>query len=132
MKIRFMIGLMVLFPGLGLGSKPSRAEPIKAGQWLEMYDHQLDPEARKWAELTISDIEDGFGWANAELRSRRNTPPLYCSPPKLALTGPQLIDILRRAIADESPLPNRLSNQLLGFALLISLQRVFPCPPGSN
>jgi hypothetical protein len=131
MKIRFMIILMVLVPGIGLTSKPSRAEEVKAGQFLEMYDQQLGPEARKEAEIIISYIEDGFGWANAELTSRK-TPPLYCLPPKLALTGPQLIDILRRAIAEQAPLPNPLSDQLLGLALLVSLERVFPCPPGSN
>ena len=97
-----------------------------------MYDHQMDSEARTEAELMVSYIGDAFGWANVELSSRRKTLPLYCPPSKVAITGPQLIDILRRAIAEEPPLPNPLSNQAFGFALLVSLERVFPCVPGSK
>jgi hypothetical protein len=57
-------------------------------------------EERKTIELRLTTIEDGLGWANAELR-HRNTSPLFCPPDRLALTGTQLIDILRRAIKDD-------------------------------
>lgn len=84
----------------------------------------MDEGARKEFELTVSHMEDAFGWANAALGFRK-TPPLFCQPPKLAITGSQLINILRRAIVEEQPLSNPLSNQ----PLLVSLQRVFPCLP---
>ena len=123
-----MVIWAVLISGVGLAIEPSHAEPPNAGRLLEMYDHELDKGAQEEFELIISYIAEGFGWANAELR-RRKTPPLYCPPPKLAITAPQLIDILRRAIVEDQPLSNPLSNQALGFALLVSLERAFPCPP---
>ena len=53
---------------------------------------------------------------------------------KLVLTAPQLINILRRTIVEDQRLSisNPLSYFPLGFALLVSLERVFSCLPQSN
>jgi hypothetical protein len=129
MKIRMMMMILAALSSIiGLAIEPCHAQQPNAGRLLEMYDHEMDEEARQLFEFTVSHIQDAFGWANAELRGRK-TRPLYCAPPKLALTAPQLINILRKGIIEEPPLANPLSNQPLGFALLVSLQRAFPCPP---
>jgi hypothetical protein len=80
-----------------------------------------DQEARQEAEFGISMIETGLEWANVEARHR--TQPLFCLPQKLVMTGSQLINVVRRGIEED----RRLANLPLGFALLVSLERVFPC-----
>jgi hypothetical protein len=111
MKIRVVIWA-ALISGIGLAIEPSHAEPPNAGRLLEMYDHELDEGAQKEFELIISYIADGFGWANAELR-RRKTPPLYCPPPKMAITAPQLIDICAAQLLRINRYPIRYPIKLL-------------------
>ena len=48
---------------------------------------------------------------------------LYCPPDRSAMTGSQVIDILRRALKEEP----RLGDRPIGFAVLAALQRAFPC-----
>jgi hypothetical protein len=101
--------------------QPSRAES-NADLSLEMYDRG-DQAARETFELGILMIETGFEWANADLQFRK-TQQLFCLPGKLAFTSFQLIKILRRGIQEDQ----RLAKHPLGFALLVSMKRVFPCP----
>ena len=52
--------------------------------------------------------------------------PVYCPPQAAALTGPQLMAILERFIADN---PNS-ADKTYGYALSAGLCRAFPCAPG--
>src|SRR5262245_60892346 len=56
--------------------------------------HALIPEG---VEKTAFIFESGLNWANV-FQERRGRPPICCPPPKLALTGSQLIDILKREV----------------------------------
>jgi hypothetical protein len=71
-------------------------------------------------------METGFGWANAVL-SDGGGKPLYCVPPKVVLTGEQLIDILRRYIEEPKTRPHAIGSQELGLVLLQALRDAFPC-----
>jgi hypothetical protein len=119
--------LTTLISNNGLANEPSQTQPPRAGWLLEAYDHDgMEEGARQLFELSVFEIADAFGWANAELKGRK-TSPLYCEPPTQALTAPQLIDLLRKGITNEPPLPHPLSDMPLAFALLVSLQRAYPC-----
>jgi hypothetical protein len=65
---------------------------------------------------------NGFAWANADLKYRKRE-PLYCPPGKLALTGEQLIDILRRKVRHDPA----FGSEYVGLGLLFALQETFPC-----
>jgi hypothetical protein len=66
-----------------------------------------------------------MGWANTFLEEHRKEPPLYCVPPKLALTGEQIIDMLRKEIKDKP----READLEVGLVMMLLLQEVFPCSP---
>jgi hypothetical protein len=76
----------------------------------------------------VVDIEDGLAWANMALAQYRKEQPLYCVPTNLALTGGQLIDIVRRDVA-ETPSDGEYP---VGLVLLEALKKVFPCQPASR
>jgi hypothetical protein len=70
----------------------------------------------------LLDTNNGFAWANADLKYRQRE-PLYCPPGKLALTGEQLIDTLRRKLRNDPA----FGAEVLGLGLLMALQDTFPC-----
>ncbi|HWP24758.1 MAG TPA: hypothetical protein VNL39_00245 [Xanthobacteraceae bacterium] len=100
---------------------PGRAE-VSASQILKMYDTGNASE-RGLIEANLGGLENGFGWANTYLQSQRQQTPLYCLPDKLALKSEQIIDILRRGVREDA----KLGNAPFGLAILVALQRVFPC-----
>jgi hypothetical protein len=71
---------------------------------------------------SLSGIENGFGWANAQLNNKKQA-PLYCPPGKLALADEQLLDTLRRYTAEHPT----MEQKPYGMVLLFALQDVFPC-----
>jgi hypothetical protein len=73
-------------------------------------------------EKTASMCESGLSWANV-FHERRGGPQIYCPPPKLVLTGNQLIDILKRQV-QANPRYGTLAWQ---GVLMAGLQETFPC-----
>jgi hypothetical protein len=65
---------------------------------------------------------NGLGWANADL-GNAGRPRLYCEPEKLGITADQSVRILRDRV-EEDP---KLGTLPAGFAMLLALQRTFPC-----
>lgn len=81
---------------------------------------------RQQMTIWLTGVENGFMWASIDSEAK-GRPRIFCSPSKLALTAPQLEDILRRyarenptLVSDEAP---------AGFSLLKALQDTFPCGP---
>jgi hypothetical protein len=64
-----------------------------------------------------------MGWANAELRKRQDTPPLYCVPDRFILTGEQIVEMLRKEVKED---PSSAQDPY-GFVLLKTLGKAFPC-----
>ena len=62
-------------------------------------------------------------WGNTFLQTAKRE-PFYCQPPELSLTGDQVMQILKDAVRDRP----EVSRQPLGFALIVELGRIFPCP----
>ena len=80
--------------------------------------------ADKQSIVTIlTAVEDGMGWANAELKKRKDTPPLYCVPDGFGLTGEQILEMLRKE-AKENP---SSAEKSYGLVMLETLEKVFPC-----
>jgi hypothetical protein len=117
------IGLALFALLFAWNTGPAQAEASMSSM-LSLYDHG-SPAVREEVETLFAATENGMAWANSELTQVRKTKPVYCAPSKLALTGSQLIDIARRETEDFQ----KLGGQAWGLALLVSLQRTFPCPP---
>jgi hypothetical protein len=81
-------------------------------------------ELRQLLEMKVADIQNGISWTNIYLNTVRNEAEIYCPPAKVALTGGQIMDMLRRAI-EEHP---EIGSQPFGLAILIALKTTFPCP----
>ena len=82
-----------------------------------------DPAAHAYALIHADLIAQGLSSANAYVTYYRKDPALYCQPMELALTGEQVMDILKRAVEKDAAL-GHLST---GSAILRALQRTFPC-----
>ena len=75
-------------------------------------------------EKVVESVEDGLSWANVYLQNERKELPIYCKPEKLALTGSQIFDMMRRRLSerpDLGPMPYSLT-------ILNAMIDAFPCP----
>lgn len=99
------------------------AEP-SLNEVLRDYDNPEQTVAqRMMIAKNVASIEAGLGWANTAVRAQRMQKGLYCLPDDLTIAPQELIDMLRDARGDEP----RLGDRPIGFALLATLQRSFPC-----
>ncbi|MBX9775749.1 MAG: hypothetical protein K2Y71_15310 [Xanthobacteraceae bacterium] len=107
--------LLALWVGHGRAAEPSLNE------FLKDYD---DPDRRAAVVANLSSIETALGWANSALRAQRmSRRALYCLPDNLTIAPHELISLLRDALWDEP----RLGDRPIGFVVLVTLQRAFPC-----
>jgi hypothetical protein len=98
---------------------PAHAEKT-VSEMLQAYDAGQN---RYLWELVLAHTENGLSWANVHILQSGKMERLYCPPDQLVLTGPQLIDVLRRAAKDDLA----IGNAPYGLALVKALARVFPC-----
>jgi hypothetical protein len=97
----------------------ARAETT-AKEFLEVY---ASPDGESLGEMQISATEQGLHQINKYLEKTAGQKQVYCQPDALILTGPQLADMLTRAVNENSA----LKNMPLSGAMLIVLQKTFPC-----
>ena len=113
------IGASILMLGL-LAGQTRAAEP-SLNEILRDYEN---PALRATVLLKLSSIETALGWANSALRAQRmSRRALYCQPDYLIIEPHELISMLSDALGDEP----RLGDRPIGFVVLITLQRAFPC-----
>jgi hypothetical protein len=96
-------------------------------KFLRDYDAGNVVERHRMSDY-LSSIETGMSWVNVFLAEDRKERPLYCPPNTLALTGDELVDILRRAL-EGSP---EEGSRPLGLVLMTALQKAFPCQSKSK
>jgi hypothetical protein len=115
--------LVSLICTLGLLSPiAAHAQEANVKKVLNIFD--TGSSADKQSIVTIlTAVEDGMGWANKELKKRKDTPPLYCVPDGFGLTGEQILEMLRKE-AKENPSSAAKS---YGLVMLETLEKVFPC-----
>jgi hypothetical protein len=109
---------------LGLCSGSGHAEPSLT-EILGDYDNPgLNVAQRMMIVSNLASIESALGWANTALRAQRmSRRALYCVSDNLTIAPQELIDMLRDALNDEP----RLGGRPIGLAVLVTLQRAFPC-----
>lgn len=104
------------------------AQPGTCGavsDFLKLHD---EPLGQSRAETEILGLQAGFTEANTYLRETRKEAPMFCQPESLNLTADQLIDMLRRGMNAQPD----LDEDDLGTALLVVMQRTFPCQQNSK
>jgi hypothetical protein len=117
MKLVLLICTISLLSPLAAHAQEANAKKV-----LDMYDK--GSSADKQSIVTIlTAVEDGMGWANIELKKRKDTPPLYCVPDGFGLTGEQILEMLRKEIK-ENP---SFAEESYGLVMLLTFKKAFPC-----
>jgi len=111
----------MVFAVLAVSSAPCWADTAK--QFLQLYDSE-DGQGQALAVVKIASMEAGVHEANEYLKAH-NQPPLYCQPPQLVLTAPQVADMIHRAAAEKD---SKVEDMTIPVALIFVLQKTFPCP----
>jgi hypothetical protein len=86
------------------------------------YTTPEDEKQRILNAVYLDGLKDGLIILNVAL-ARNGAAPLFCLPPKMALTGEQADDILMRE-AKSVPEPDDMP---IGIVLLAGLRKTFPC-----
>ncbi len=119
MAIKFsalVLGILCATPVLA-----AQPQFVSTDEMLAAYDHG-DDNARQLILLGLTQTEGGMELANAELKARGQA-PLYCPPPQLALTGEQILDMLRRYDGNHP----EIGQSSYAVAILRAAEDVFPC-----
>jgi len=95
---------------------PAHAD-VTAKQFLQLVNSE---DGRDLGETKLVAMEEGIRTTNAALTSGSK---LYCQPATLVLTGPQIADMLRRAVAAN----DKLEDQPVSSVVLGVLESTFPC-----
>jgi hypothetical protein len=103
---------------LAVTTGPSLADTAK--QFLQLYNSE---DGQGLAIAKIASMEAGVHQANEYLKAH-NEAPIYCQPPQLVLTGPQIADMIRRAAEEKD---SKVEDMTVPSALLFVLQKTFPC-----
>ena len=109
----------MVFATLVATAGPSLADTAK--QFLQLYNSE---DGQALAIVKITSMEAGMRRANEFVKAHSQA-PLYCQPPQLALTGPQIADMIQRAAEEKD---SRVEAMDVPSALLFVLQKTFPCP----
>lgn len=105
--------------GIAASAEPSLNEMLR-----DYANPKLGADQRAMILSNLASIQQAFGWANTALRAQRmRRRALYCLPDDLTIEPQELLDMLRDAAWDEP----RLGERPIGFAVLVTLQRAFPC-----
>jgi hypothetical protein len=111
----------IILSALVFGCNSANAE-MTVNELLKDYD-SANAERRRFIEMLVSENANGISWTNVFLEEVRKEKPLYCQPDALVLTGPQILDMLRRD-AKEFP---ETGGHPFGYGILAVSMRVFPC-----
>lgn len=94
---------------------------------FKQYKNPSDETYRAFNTVYLSGIMEGLLTFNSSLISD-NKPPLFCLPPKLAVTGEQAADIMMR----EAKIVGEVDNIPISILLLEGLKETFPCGGGQS
>jgi hypothetical protein len=120
MRKLFLTSIAALFLATGANAAPKG--DVSTRWFLEAYDKML-PEHRKHVEDMLSWMQLGLLWANTLLKDR-GQPLIYCQPDRLTVTGPMILDMMRKGVRD-NPKWSEVPAELV---IVTALQRTFPCP----
>lgn len=110
------IALFLASAAILLAVAPARADGT-AKQFLQL---DASDDGVALAETKIASQEEGIRVVNASLPAGSK---LYCQPAALVMTGPQLADMVRRAVKAD----DKLEDKAMSSVLLDVLEKTFPC-----
>jgi hypothetical protein len=105
----------------GFALNTAHAE-MEVSELLDEYDSATADDAAV-IEKVVYATQNGIDWANAFQTTKRQQ-PLYCPPDHLLLSGHELLEMLRN---DSS-----VASDPYGMALLVVMQKTYPCPANSG
>jgi hypothetical protein len=114
------IGVAIMCAAALAASNPAWADAASAKQFLQL---DASDDGQSLAEVKITSLEQGIRVTNAHIAGTAGGKPLYCQPASLVLTGSQLADMVRRAVAEN----DKLEDVPVPTVLLGVLQKTFPC-----
>jgi hypothetical protein len=124
----FITGIAALFLATGTAhSDAATQQRPDATHWaLKQYDDSMlsDSEFHYYIENFLKGMATGLMWANASLKVK-NQPPFYCQPDHLYITGPMVIDMIRRGIRENPD----WGEEPFNYVAFLALKRTFPCKP---
>ena len=125
LAVSFVVGSLLL------GSTNTMAQTTMAQATVNeaLHDYETGERlTRAVLERTLINLQNGISIANSSLISKQRG-PLFCAPQTtLALTGPQILDMLRSGVKED-----RLFGKLpVGLAIMVVLEKKFPCRKISN
>jgi hypothetical protein len=88
----------------------------------KQYMHPSSDQFGTFDKLYLDGVMEGLETANSMLVSN-GSPPLYCMPPKLAITEDQAEDIMLRTAKKVS----NVDDYPISILLLVGLRETFPC-----
>lgn len=116
--MRTIIVLLTLFILLGFMNRPA-----SSGITVKEFEQVKDEEICK---SYIHGVGVGYTIANVESK-RSKQKPLYCPPPKLAVTQDNHLRILADTIKEERQKGEDIEDKPVELILLRGLQKTFPC-----
>jgi hypothetical protein len=120
----FVVGSLLL----GSTNTMAQSTIAQANVIEALHDYETGERlTRAVLERTLINVQNGISIANSSLMTKQRL-PLFCPPQTLALTGPQILDMLRSGVKED-----RLFGKLpVGLAIMVVLEKKFPCPKTSN
>jgi hypothetical protein len=118
MHVRRLLARAVASMGAIALSSAAMSQDVRFGQ----YRSESREEFRTFNQLFVAGLTSGLIAYNAAVQAEGKA-PLFCLPPKLALTGEQAEDIINRT-ADEH---HFAADYLISLILLYGLEETFPC-----
>jgi hypothetical protein len=94
---------------------------------IDQYQKDMHgPELQKdFTLIYIKGLLEGFEWMNIAIQAEGKMSPIFCTPPKLAITTEQAVDMLNRYLKDH----NTKASDPIEIYLLDALKETFPCNP---
>lgn len=119
MRLSVLISVLVLIESHAAMGQIQRDDDTD--HFLAAYD-TASPHGKRTLEAYIGGLEQGARTVQSAFL-HRGTTPLWCPPNKLALTGPQLVEMVRTEVKQNPKV--EASPPIV--ALLATLIEVFPC-----
>jgi hypothetical protein len=118
--MKYLVGIAIVCATAFISTDPALADAATAKQFLQL---DASDDGQSLAEVKITSLEQGIRVTNAQVAGTAGGKALYCQPASLVLTGSQLADMVRRAVAEN----DKLEDVPVPVVLLGVLQKTFLC-----
>jgi hypothetical protein len=89
---------------------------------LHDYDESGSQSGKHHIIAQLASMQQGMALINLEVGHRKEA-RFYCAPPKLAVTGEQILNMLRRQVKEDP----HLAKYPVSIVMLETLEKAFPC-----